>query len=39
MCKPPKSLQGMTNNIGLTLIVGDTTMWFTINIEQDDYNW
>jgi hypothetical protein len=26
----------MTNNVGLTFSVGDTTPWFTISIEQDD---
>ena len=25
----------MTNNVGLTFSVGDTTPWFTISIEQD----
>ena len=29
--------QLMTNNVGLTFSVGDTIMWFTISIEQD--NW
>ena len=32
----PKTLQGMTNNVRLTFSVGDTTLWFTISIEQDD---
>jgi hypothetical protein len=36
---PPKKLQGMTNNVGLTFSVGDIIPQFTINIEQDDYNW
>jgi hypothetical protein len=25
MCNPPKKLQGMTSNVGLTFSVGDTT--------------
>ena len=25
----------MTNNVGLTLRVGDTILWFTISIEQN----
>ena len=29
----------MTNNSGLPFSVGDTTSWFTINIEQDNQNW
>ena len=29
----------MTNNVGLTFSVGDTTPQFNISIEQDDYNW
>ena len=29
-------LQNMTNNVGLTFSVGDTTLWFTISIEQDN---
>ena len=32
----PKTLQGMTNNVGLTFSVGDTTPWFTNSIEQDN---
>ena len=28
----------MTNNVGLTLSVGDTTLQFTISIEQDNKN-
>ena len=35
-CNPPKNLQGMTNNVGLTFRVGDTTPWFTRSIEQDN---
>ena len=31
---PPKSLQGITNNIGLTFSVGDTIPQFTTSIEQ-----
>jgi hypothetical protein len=30
------NLQGMTNNGGLTLSVGDTTPRFAISIGQDD---
>ena len=35
---PPqiKKLQGLTNNVGLTISVGDTTPWFTIDSEQDN---
>ena len=33
---PPKKLQGMTNNVGLTFSVGDAIPQFTISIEQDD---
>ena len=33
---PIKIVQGMTNNIRLTFIVGDTTPGFTISVEQDD---
>ena len=29
-------MQGMTNNVGLTFCVGETTLRFTINIQQDD---
>ena len=36
---PPKYLQGMTNNVGLTCSVGDTIPGFTISIEQDNLNW
>ena len=32
----PKDSQGMTNNVGLTFSVGDTTPQFTISIEQDN---
>ena len=35
---PPQKLLGMTNNVGLTLSVGDTTLQFTISIEQDNKN-
>ena len=28
----------MTNNVGLGFSVGGTTPWFTISIEQDNYN-
>jgi hypothetical protein len=31
-----KSLQGVTNNVGLTSSVGDTMPHFTISIEQDN---
>ena len=31
---PPKNLQGMTKNFGLTLSVGDALMWLTINMEK-----
>jgi hypothetical protein len=36
ICHPPGSLQGVTNNVGLTFSVGDTIPWFTIRIEQDN---
>ena len=36
MYNPPENLQGMTNDVGLTFGVGDTTPWFTISIEQDN---
>ena len=29
----------MTNNVGLTLSVGDTTRPITISIEQDNQDW
>jgi hypothetical protein len=29
-------LQGMTNNVGLTINVGDIVPRFTISIEQDN---
>ena len=29
----------MTNNVGLTFSVGDTTPRSTIIVEQDNYNW
>jgi hypothetical protein len=32
---PPKHLQGMTNNVGLTFSVGDTIARFTISSELD----
>jgi hypothetical protein len=32
----PKKLQAMTNNVGLTFSVGDTTLWFTISIGQEN---
>ena len=32
----PKSIQGMTNNVELTLSVGDTIPGFTVSIEQDN---
>jgi hypothetical protein len=35
-CVIPKKLQGMTNIVGLTFSVGDTTPRFIINIEQDN---
>ena len=31
--------QGMTNNVGLTLSVGDTIPRLTISIEQYNWNW
>ena len=34
--KKKKHLQGMTNNVGLTISVGDTTPRFTISIEQEN---
>ena len=33
---PQKTLQRMTNNVGLMFSVGDTILCFKINIEQDD---
>jgi hypothetical protein len=36
---PQFFLQGMTNSVGLTISVNDTTPWFTISIEQDNYTW
>ena len=33
---PQNVLQGMTNNIGLTCSVGDTTPQFTIGVEQEN---
>ena len=35
----PNFLQGMTNNVGLTFNVGDTILWSTISIEEDNLNW
>ena len=35
----PHKLQGVTNNVGLTFSVGDTILWLTISMEQDNYNW
>ena len=32
-------LQGMTNNVGLTFSVGETTLQFIVNIEQHDQSW
>ena len=32
---PPKTLQEIKNNIGLTSSVGYSTLRFTINFEQD----
>jgi hypothetical protein len=32
----PKKLQGMTNNIGQHLLLGETTPRITISIEQDN---
>ena len=32
----PKNLQGMANNVDLTISVGDTTSGVTISIEQDN---
>jgi hypothetical protein len=34
----PKFLQGMTNNVGLTFSVDDTTPQLSISIEQDNLN-
>ena len=31
-----KKLQGKTNDVGLTFSINDTTLWFTISIEQDN---
>ena len=33
---PPKTLQGMTNNVGLAFSVGDTIQQFTLSIEHDN---
>ena len=33
----PKNIyKGMTSNVGLSFSVGDTILWFTISIEQDN---
>ncbi len=32
----PQDLKGLTNNVGSTFSVGNTTPWFTISMEQDD---
>ena len=32
--QPPKSLQGIATNVGLTFSVGDIIPWFTISIEK-----
>jgi hypothetical protein len=34
---PPKSLQGMTNHVGLIFSVDDTILWLTFSIEQPYY--
>ena len=34
----PKTLQGMTNNVGLAFSVGDTTPRFTISIGDTKYH-
>ena len=34
---PPKKNQGMINNVGLAFSVGNTTLQFTISIEQDNF--
>jgi hypothetical protein len=36
---PQETIQGMMNNVGLTISVGDTIPQFTISIEQDSWNW
>jgi hypothetical protein len=36
---PPKKSQGMTNNGGVTLSVGDNTPRFPVSIEQNILNW
>ena len=33
---PHNNLQGLTNNVELTVSVGDTTSQCSISIEQDD---
>ena len=33
---PKNILQGMTNNVRLMFGIGDTTLKFTISIEQDN---
>ena len=33
---PQLFLQVMTNNVGPTINVDDTTPWFTMSMEQDD---
>jgi hypothetical protein len=35
---PPKTLQGVINNVGLTFSVGDTILRFTISIELNNKN-
>ena len=32
-------LQGVTNDVGLTLGVGGIIPWFTVRIEQANQNW
>ena len=39
LSKQIKKLKGMANNVGLTLIVGDTTPLITLGIVQDNKNW
>ena len=37
---PPKKLQGMSNNVGVTFSVGNTTPRFrSTNMEPDNENW
>ena len=36
MITKKKNLQRITNNVGLIFSIGDTTLQFTVSIEQDN---